>query len=196
MNRRTVLAGVGAAVCTSFGGCLATEDPSGNGSDSAPEAAGDRADDDDSGPQRSPSEYPVDTGDLEEFDPDRTAETVDVGSRAGVDGAYGPHDVTVWNAAGVPAVDVRITDASDESTVHRETYEIPSDAALSVSLLEPSNYHVEVRVPAADTRHVLAVPCQFFDCNSSVTRIGIFDGGRMGSSVLSTTAACPSTACR
>ena len=196
MNRRTVLAGVGAAVCTSFAGCLGTEVRAGNGSaDSRPRDAGERADDD-SRTNESPAEYPVNTGDLEEFDPDRTAETVAVGSRAGVDRSHRPHHIDVWNAAGVPAVDVRITDATDESTVHRETYEIPPDAALSISLLTPSNYRIELRVPATEARHALGVPCRFFDCNGSVTRIGVFEGGRMRSSVLSTMMACSSAPCR
>lgn len=197
MNRRTILAGVGSALCTSFAGCLATDSPSGHAStETPPKGAEDGDGNDDSETLESASEYPVNTGGLDEFDPERTDEAVDVGSRAGVDRSYRPHAVDIWNAAGVPAVDVRIVDSMDESVVLRETYELPVDTALSVSLLEPSNYRLEVRVPATGTRHTLGVPCRFFDCNGSVTRIGVFEGGRMRSSVISTTAACPSAACR
>lgn len=197
MNRRAVLAGVGSVLCTSFAGCLATDSPSGHAfTETLTKGAEDGGGNDNSETLESVTEYPVNTGGLHEFDPERTDETVDVGSRAGVDSSYRPHAVDIWNAAGVPAVDVRIIDSIDESVVHRETYELPVDAALSVSLLKPSNYRLEVRVPATETRHTLGVPCRLFDCNASATRIGVFEGGRMRSSVISTTAACPSAVCR
>ena len=187
MNRRTVLTGTGFALSASSAGCLGNSGLSGDtGDDYGP---------DDSDTVDSASDYPVNTGDLEEFDPERTYKEVAVGDRDGVDDSYRPHDVAIWNEAAESEVGLRIVDSTEESVVHHETYQIPADTTLSVSLLEPSEYRIEVRVPATETQHTLRVPCRFFDCNVSSTRIGVFEEGQMRSSVLSTTMACPSAEC-
>ena len=196
MNRRTVLAGVGSALAASSAGCLVDGEPSANASNDGPSETTEETDTpDESGTSEAFSEYPIDTDGFRAFDPDRTAETIDVGSRSGVASSYGPHHVDIWNAAGVPAVDVRITDATDESVVYRETNEIPDDAALSISLLDPSPYRLEIRLPATGSRQTLRIPCRFFDCNYSTTRIGLFENGEIAASVLATTAACSSATC-
>ncbi|WP_247002335.1 hypothetical protein [Halosolutus gelatinilyticus] len=186
MNRRTLLAGAGVALTIPFAACLdgVAAGESDDGGDAADVDIPD-----------SPSEYPVNSGGLDEFSPTATYEEVAIGSRRGVADEYRPHDVAVWNAAAEPEIDLRIIDSAAESVVHRETYAIPDDTALVVSLLQPSAYLVEVRVPAAETRHTLRVPCHFFDCNSSVTRIGALDDEEIRSSVLSTTAECSSAEC-
>lgn len=187
MNRRTVLAGVCFALPASSAGCLGSSGLSG--------ATGDEHEPDDSATLDSPTDVPVNMGDLAEFDPERTYKEITVRSRDGVAESYRPHDVAIWNEAAEPEVGLRITESAGGSVVHHETYEIPADTTLSVSLLEPSEYRIEVRVPAAGTRHTLRVPCRFFDCNVSSTQIGVFEDGQMRSSVISTTMECPSAEC-
>ncbi|WP_226482932.1 hypothetical protein [Natrinema amylolyticum] len=187
MNRRTILAGAGFAFSTPFAGCLADSVSSGD--------TGAEHDPDSSDIPDSPGDYPVNTGGLEEFDPESTYEEIDIGSREGVDDSSRPHDVEIWNEAAESEVVLRTIDFREELVVHHETYEIPDDTSLSVSLVEPSEYLIEMRVPATETQRMLRVPCHFFDCNASVTRIGIFEDGKMRSSVLLTTAACPSAEC-
>ncbi|WP_226041594.1 hypothetical protein [Natrinema sp. DC36] len=184
MNRRTILAGTGFAFSTPFAGCLADSAPSGE--------TGAEHDLNSSNIPDSPADYPVNTGGLAEFDPESTYEEVDLGSREGVDDSYRPHDVEIWNEAAEPEVILRIIDSGEALVVHHETYEIPADTSLSISFLEPAEYLIETRVPATEAQHTLRVPRRFFDCNASVTRIGILEDGQMRSSVLSTTAACPS----
>lgn len=187
MNRRTVIASAGLALSTSFAGCLANSTPLGD--------TGNENDPSNSDIPDSPSDYPVNTGELEEFDPGSTYMEVDIGSREGVDDAYKPHDVGIWNEVAESEVTLRIIDYTEESVIHYETYEIPDGTSLSVSLLKPSEYLVEVSVPDTETQHIVRVPCRFFDCNASVTQIAVFEDGQMRSSVLATTVACPSAEC-
>lgn len=211
MNRRTLLAGAGIALVTGLGGCLVdatspddagNENGSDDGSRNESDDGGRNGNDDGNGDgiddrsiPDSPSDYPRDTGGLDAFDPAGTYEEVDVGSREGVDDAYRPHDVRVWNAGAVPAIELRIVDATGEAVVHDATHEIPEDDELTISLLKPSVYLVELRIPTAGTRQTVRVPCTLFDCNGSATQIGVLEDGRIEGRVVTTLAGCPSADC-
>lgn len=138
-------------------------------------------------------DYPTGTGDLETFDPEYTAEQVSVGSRDGVANPEnnGPHDLRIWNASAASrSVEVSILDYLAHATAHDATYDLPADTALTVSLLEPSYYVVELGVADLDTEEALSVPRSFFDCNTSKTRIGIFENGAIKSIVITTAVLC------
>lgn len=134
-------------------------------------------------------------GGVFDFDPARTYKSVNIGRRTGVNDAYGPHEVAIWNADGEPEITVLVADMITESVALYEQYGIPEDAALSISLREPSNYFVDVGVPSTDTHHRLRVPCGFFDCNDSRTQIGVLGSKDVRSFVTSTMAQCRSSSC-
>lgn len=183
MERRTFLVATGFSIAAPLAGCLSRT------------ASEKDAENDTSHISDAVSEYPVNSGGLAEFDPEETYKDVDIGSREGVADDYRPHAVVIWNEAAEPEIRLRITNSKEKTVVHHETYAIPDDTALSVSLVEPAEYIVEMGVPETEATHTLRVPCYFFDCNVSFTRIGVFAEGDIRSSVLSTTASCPSFEC-
>lgn len=182
MKRRALLATVGTGVA-SLSGCLAAAD-----GPSAPDSTPGTP------PATPDSTPPVNTGGLDDFDPSSTSRQVEVGSRDGVKEKFGPHDLLIWNASeSEQSVSLRILDRVRETTAHRAGYTIPADAAVEITLLRPSKYYLQLWGPAIDTPETLLVPCDLFDCNASATRIGIFENGRVRSSVISTLVGCPST---
>lgn len=184
MNRRAILGLVG-GVTGGFAGCLAT-----GVSDQAPDSTATTPPATPSGPP------PVNTGGLSEFDPAETYKHVDVGTRDGVPEKFEPHDLLIWNALERETrISMRLLDRVADTTTHRDEYDIPADQAVSVTLLSPSRYFVQLWGLAIESPETLLVPCSLFDCNSSVTRIGVFERGDVRSSVMSTTAACPSPDC-
>lgn len=185
MDRRKVLGLIGGCA-SGFAGCLATEMGE---SDSEPLS---------STPPTTPGDRPpVSSGGLENenFNPSDTYKNVDVGSRDGVLEEFRPHDLQIWNAASNQrVVNIRILDRVANNTAHRASYKIPTDTALALSLLTPSRYYVQIWGPEADTE-TLFVPCNSFDCNSSVTKIGIFKNGDIRSTFRKSIAGCPSPDC-
>lgn len=183
MNRRAFLGLVG-GVTSGFAGCLAP-----GASDPAPDSPS-------TTPPATPSGTPpVNTGGRGEYDPETTYEQVEVGSRAGVNDDFLPHDLHIWNATpGQRVVTLRLLDRVANETVHRATYTIPADNVLEVTLLEPSRYFVQLWGPAINTETLL-VPCSLFDCNNSGTGVHIYENGHIGSSVASTLAGCPAPDC-
>lgn len=183
MNRRTILAALGASA-GSLAGCVASgdDDPGIGASTPTPPAT----------PDGTP---PANSGGLDDFDPASTHAQVDVGSRDGVDDRFKPHDVSVWNAGGEErTLHVRVVDRRAGTTAYRDAHEVPADAALDLSLLEPSRYLLQVWEPAGGPETTLRVDCALFDCNGSVTRVALFED-RTRSSVVSTMAGCPSPDC-
>lgn len=184
MNRRKFLGLVG-GVTSGFAGCLAsgTSDPTPDSTSPTPPAT----------PSGTP---PVNTGGPDEFDPADAYKQVEVGSRAGVNEDFLPHDLHIWNAASDQrVVNLRILDRLATTTAHRAAYTIPADKGLEVTLLTPSKYYVQLWGPAIDTPETLLVPCDLFDCNESSTGISIHDHGHIHSSVVSTLAGCPGYDC-
>lgn len=183
MNRRTVLGLVG-SVTSGFAGCLAT-----GASDRAPDSTA-------TTPPATPSGTPpVNTGVRRVFDPAATYKQVEVGSRADVNEDFLPHNLYIGNATpGQRVVNLRILDRVANETVHRATYPIPANNELTVTLLEPSRYFVQLWGPAINTETLL-VPCSLFDCNTTSTGIHIYEDGHIGSSVASTLVACPAPDC-
>lgn len=183
MKRRKVLGAVG-GFTGGLAGCLANE-------------VNDQPSNSTATPPRTPLETPpANSGGLSEFDPEDTYEDVDVGTRDGVAEEFGPHDLLVWNALERETqVSVRVLDRVAETTAHRDEYEIPADQALGATLLSPSRYFVQLWGAAIESPETLLVPCSLFDCNSSVTRIAVFEGGDVRSSVSSTLLGCPSFDC-
>lgn len=186
MNRRSVLAGVGSSLGLPSAGCL---------SGRLGANAGKRDGETDTPLPETPSQYPTATGDLAEFDPSETDQKVDVGSRDGVDEAYQPHDVSIWNEAGYGETVVEVADYGSNTKPLERTFEISADTALRVSLLEPSVYLVAVGLPSTGSELTLRVPCFVFDCNASSTQFGLFADGAIRSTMGSTLAGCPSPDC-
>lgn len=125
-----------------------------------------------------------------------TYKRVQVGSREGVNDDFNPHDIFVWNSRdGEKSVAVRILDRIAESTVHRAEYTIPAGEDVKIRLLTPSKYYVQLWGPAVNSPQTLLVPCERFDCNYSSTIIGIFEGGEVRATILTTLAACPGYEC-
>lgn len=185
MKRRTVLALV-AGGALPVAGCLGAGGSADATSRSTP-------------PPTPSSTPPVNTGGVSEFDPETVHERVEVGTRPTTDGpdgdAFRPHDVAVLNAAADErTVGVRILDRLADRTAHRDTYRVPADAAVELSLLRPSKYYVQVWGPAVDAETLL-VPCDSFDCNGSTTEVRIDDSGEVASTVVSTLLACETFEC-
>lgn len=183
MNRRQALVAIGTSTL-SLAGCLARETTGPGG------AAGTAT------PPPPPRDLPpVNTGLRGDFEPETTYKEIEVGTRAGVDEDYAPHDLHIWNAtAGQRTVNLRILDRVADESVHRAAYTIPAAAALRTTLMEPSQYFVQLWGPAIDTETLL-VPCIIFDCNSSTTSISLYEDGHIGSVVSSTLVGCPSYDC-
>ena len=185
MQRRQVLALL-ATTAGGFAGCFgngtADADPDSDRTTATPPPS----------PSSTPSPTPpVSTGDLAgSFDPSGTAAYVPVGSREGVEDAFGPHDVRIWNAGGDQrTVRVRVRDTLAGTPAHEAAHTIPADEALQVDLREPSRYVVELWGPTIVTT-TLRVPCRLFDCNESSTLVAVRSTGDVDSSVLSTMAGC------
>lgn len=182
MKRREILGVIG-GLTSGLTGCLAT------GVSNQPA--------DSTTTPRTPRETPpVNTGGLSEFDPGDTYQHIDIGTRDGVPEKFKPHTLLVWNALERETqVFIRILDRVAATTAHRDEYKIPTDQTLRVTLLAPSRYYLQLWGTAIESPETLLVPCSLFDCNSSVTRIGVFENGDVRSSVMSTAAACPSPDC-
>ncbi|WP_336135897.1 hypothetical protein [Natronomonas amylolytica] len=171
MNRRSLIAGAGAALSAPLVGRLPV--PAG--------ATHDRTDDG------------ADSPDLDSFDPTAVRTELAVGSREGVADpeANRPHGVSVWNAMpDVSTVEVRIVDVADDRVVLELTTKLAADAAVEFSLLEPSAYRLDVRVPAMDARETVEVSRSWFDCNGSSTQVGVFEDGRIDSRTVTTLLEC------
>jgi len=139
-----------------------------------------------------PPDYPPARNDLTEFDPEYTAEKIRVGSREGVEDPENnePHEILVWNATSAARnVELRITDDVEQSVVLDETYEIPANASLSVSLLKPSYYVLKI-TSSGTSQETLSVSRSLFDCNRSETRIGVFEDGTIKSTIISAMVEC------
>ncbi len=186
-SRRQLLAAIGATPALAAAGCL----------DLAPRATGHE-----DGPTGDPTftfpddpdAYPVQSGDrpievtLPEGEP---YESVEIGSRAGVDDRHRPHNLRIATRVDVSSVDVGVHDALTETTRHAGRHAIPEDDHLHITLLEPSKYLVTVRVPDVDAATTLRVPCGSFDCNWSATNVVVPETGEIGSSTVTTLIGCP-----
>lgn len=202
-NRRSVLrmvalAGGGAvAGCTGVSGNAPRTDQPAAGTPELPDSA---------------STYPLSEGALDVLAHDRkgTYETIELGEQSDVPDAAeyitpenvsesdteefftSPHEIHVYDFAGVSQVDVVIFDMLAETSIHNASHEIPKKKNLTIRLLTPSKYIVRVSLP--ETSHTLRIPCDYFDCNTSATRIGILEdvlgGTQIKSSVLSSTEGC------
>ena len=183
LNRRQVIAGVAAGSVTSIGGCL------GHLSNSSSPAQQSMTFPED------PDEFPVndDEGIEDRWEDWDETERIKLGSREGIDDAYGPHGIRVINAADAQPVEFGVFDVLEDEVIHHERYDLDHDEYLEVSLLRPSKYLVKVRLPDAGTEHGLRVPCNLFDCNSSSTNLEIVDDDHFRSSVISTMVACHET---
>ena len=199
MDRRTVLLASTTAVAV-IAGCLGLEsDDSGSAGDgpSADSEPTDNTDSDLTIPD-SPEEYPVDDpGDRTaiDFSPSDTYKEIELGSRDGVEAKYEPHTIRVCNFASHPEITVGVIDVLDENIVHDETHEIPENEDLKLQLLTPSLYVVNVRLPELDAEHTVNVPCEYFDCNDSNVKIGVFSDEEIASVVSTTLADCPGYPC-
>ena len=197
MRRRAVLGAVGAGL-VSFAGCSTsgTVGTSPATARSTTSAAHPSSTDTPTSAPDSPvptPDYPESTGEVETFDPAETVEEVQVGSREGVANPDNnlPHDVRVWNRASTDVVArIRLVDYVEGSVALDETYDLPADAAVTLSILEPSSYVLEVRVPEAGTRETLSVPRPRFDCNNSATRVAVSADGNIDSMLITTAVFC------
>lgn len=178
VNRREVLAGAGVALTSPLVGCSSI---GGDGESSDIPS--------------SPRSYPVSVGEIRDFDAEGTLETIEIGSREGVDAAFEPHDVSIWNNGDVPAIELRVIDYDPTAVVHENAHEIPDGTTLDVTLLEPSLYLIEVTVPALGAKTTLRVDCRLFDCNQSVTTVELRANGALPSRMVTTQIGCSSAPC-
>lgn len=178
MNRREVLVGAGAALTTPLVGCSSI-----GGSGKSPDIPS------------SPESYPVSVGEIHNFDAEGTFESIEIGSREGVDAAFEPHLVSIWNNGDVPEIELRVIDYGPTAIVHENVHAIPDDTILDVTLLEPSLYLVEVTVPALGAETTLRVDCRLFDCNNSATTIEVRANGALPSRMGTTSIGCSSAPC-
>lgn len=189
MKRRRLLACTGLGVSTVVAGCLG-EIPD-DGDPGASDFAGPNLSD-------APEAYPVYTGGFDNvtYQPTGTHERIGVGTPPGEDARYEPHRVTVWSPDEKLEITVRIIDGMADSELLGETFEIPEGATVDVVLFDPSAYIVEVRCSAIDEQLVLQVPCRrSFDCNRSVTYVGVYQDGEIGSSFVKQNGGCQPVGC-
>lgn len=114
MNRREVLAGAGLALTTPLAGCSSI-----GGNETTSDTPS------------SPKEYPYTVGGITNFHPERTVETIEIGSREGVDGGVPPHYVDIWKKGDVPAIELRVVGCNLFDCIQSATtIEVRSNGAL------------------------------------------------------------------
>ena len=164
MNRRRLLAGVAVAVGTA--GCT-------------------RGRLDGQADRSTETTYPPGRGTLKRYEPARVVAEPTVGNPARRSEDTEPHGVFVWNATD--------NDETAQFTVERqewqyeESFLLPADTAVELSLAEPGAYRVTVAVGGVSVRY--GIERDWFDCNASATRVGFF-GDEFRSSLISTAMLC------
>ena len=105
-----------------------------------------------------------------------------------------PHGVQLLNATESPVIfDFLVYDSLNEHALHRDTYRVPQETEGRFSLMTPSLYLLHTRLPEVDIEQTLQVPCNIFDCNSSVTHIGLFPNHELNSLTFTTEVLCRET---
>ena len=131
-------------------------------------------------------------GELDSYEPERTFETLEFGDPEAVPASADvrPHFLNIWNAtAGSRRIRVELAGSESDDPLFARTVEFPSDADLSIRLVEPATYVLRLHDPATGVRETLQVPRETFDCNDSSTSVGVF-GYEIRSSTYSTLALC------
>lgn len=183
MNRRTLLSAMATGV-GALAGCSAL----GAGPETEPEA-------NESTPSVTPDDeieprYAEPTRDSDAVfeTPERTDARLEVGE-GGED--IDSHGVTVENAADEPRdLELRVADRTDGSIPIEQPYEVSARGGVSIALLEPSNYLLDVGVPATETGASIEIGPGNFDCNASTTHVEVAAHGRISASTISTAMAC------
>lgn len=183
MNRRSLLAATGAALAA-LAGCATLEADTGSG----PGASG-------STPTATPRDditprYPEPTHDADAAfgPPESTDANLEVGEQSE---KVDSHGVSIENAADVPRnLELRVADRADGSIPIERTIEVSPNGGISISLLEPSDYLIDLGVPAKGTGASIEIGPGYFDCNASTTHVDVSDSGRVTATTFSTTMGC------
>ncbi|MFC7081086.1 hypothetical protein [Halorussus caseinilyticus] len=139
-----------------------------------------------------------------ESESDRPFTTISVGTRAGVSTpeSHRPHRVRVWNDSDESrTVGLRLV--RDESAVLDRSVEFPADGYLTLRLLEPARYALELR-PGGEVGETattgdaggagsgtVEISRARFDCNDSRTDVRVAADGAVQTATTTTNAACP-----
>lgn len=100
-----------------------------------------------------------------------------------------PHLVRVWNDADRDrTVGLTLVRDGGPALLDRE-FEFAADGFLTVRLLEPGNYSLEVR-PGGGAAAAVEVPRARFDCNDSWTDVAVTAAGRVKSETVTTEIGC------
>lgn len=162
MNRRDVLGGLGVGI-SALGGCLPN---SGSSTTNTPSST-----------------------DTPAFDPEGVIERIRVGETPD---DIVPHGVVVWNAVeSSRSLTIRVFDISSGETRHEQTYDLPGDTAIAISLRAPSQYQITLGVTAADIQRTISVSERLFDtCNESYTHVSVREDGRISDRTMTTELEC------
>lgn len=182
MKRRVYLATTASVLAA---GCIETGGQSPDSSNDTPESQ-----------NQTPGEISGNnqSEDLVKYQPEKTYNTVTVGSRSNTSSPEQnrPRAVGIWNARGEKQ-DVEVTvdkERDDDQPVIDSTYTIPVDDALRIELKEPATYSVEIRVQQSGATATVTVSEKDFTCNSATTQVAIKEDGTLPYSTISSTKYC------
>ena len=176
MERRTVIGSAGIALSTALAGCLNVANGAVMGQD---DSTNNPSEPESSDPKQSEME----------FNPEYMQTEIEVGSPEGIEER--PHSLQFWNATPSSLLtNFHIFDKSVEKISLDVTTDLPADVGLSVSLVEPSDYRLQIQAPSEEIEATVTVSRSWFDCNPSSTQIGLFEDGRVESRKYTTWLEC------
>lgn len=204
MQRRTVLAGVGAAVAT-LAGCTtlgetgegeAGKPPGDSGNETPGEGGtgtpGESTPTPESNPERNGSDSDQPEVDFWEYDPSETAAQRVVGNESATAGEnVRPHVVSIWNAAPEErTLAVHVYDDRAGRTRMQDAIDLPADTDLQITLAEPGAYEIEISTTGTNTTETVTVGPEYFDCNASSTNVAVWPTGSVDYRTMTTLALC------
>lgn len=169
MKRRALLRTLGGLTAVgAFAGCTSVQAP----------GTGDRGD-----PTTDPGTTPSEPGPV--------VDELTVGDRDDVDfpDSHRPHGLTVVNDADeTRAIGVELTDGDGQVLVE-DSWSLPADGRIQMTLEEPDQYSLAVRLDGTDLGPV-SPRAGSFDCNDSQTTVTVGPNGELDSRTISTEVAC------
>lgn len=109
----------------------------------------------------------------EPYEPSATYKTVTVGSRMDVASPEGnrPHNIAVWNmVSSSRRIQMEVVSHHENrrtsETVLSAEYAVPGEEEIVIQLREPSNYTVDIQIPADNGSKRFTISRTSFDCNT------------------------------
>lgn len=171
MQRRALLRKLGGVTAIgAFAGCTSVQAP-GN--------------DDQNDPTTDPGTTPSEPGPV--------VDELRIGNRDNVDfpETHRPHGITVVNDVdNTRDIGVELTDG-DGSVLVEDSWSVPADGRIVMTLNEPDQYTLAVRLDGEDLGPV-SPQAGSFDCNDSQTTVTVGPNGELDSRTISTAVACAS----